>query len=332
MLTSKRTFMAKGVMLSLALSLAGVTGAFAQDYPKGQVTIIVPFAAGGPTDTIARLYGEQLSKTFGQPVIVENVAGAGGSTGTGRAAKAAPDGQTLLIHNIAPHVAGPALYSSATYDPVNDFEPVASLAEAAIYVVVRKDFPAKTLAEFVAYAKANAGKVNFASAGAGSATHLACELFKQRAGVDMVHIPYRGTGPALNDLVSGKVDMMCDQGLNMGAQLKADAIRGLAIAQDMRSKTFPDVPTAAEAGVKDFVVNASTALYAPKGTPKPIVDKIAKAVQDAAKTDVIKTRTEQLVSEFPAGNRMSPEGLRDFTASEAKKWTTAIKDGNIKAN
>lgn len=330
-----RTTLKSAAMAATLLTsslLASGTPVFAQDYPARPVSIIVPFAAGGPTDTIARLYGEQLSKALGQPFIVENVAGAGGSTGTLRAMKTAPDGYTFLVHNVAPHVAGPALYPSATYDPVGGFESVASLAEAAIYVVVRKDMPVKSLAEFVAYAKANPGKVSYASAGAGSATHLACELLKQRAGIDMVHIPYRGTGPALNDLVSGKVDMMCDQGLNVGSQLKAGNVKALAIAQEARSTDFPDVPTAAEAGVANFIVNASTALYAPKGTPAAILNKISTALQAASRTELLTKRLEQLVSVLPSGDRMTPAGLKAFTASESAKWTNAIKSGGIKVN
>lgn len=323
-------FLKSAVIAATVFASGSLAGA--QDYPARQVSIIVPFAAGGPTDTIARLYGEQLSKAFGQPFIVENAAGAGGSTGTIRASKAPADGYTFLVHNVAPHVAGPALYPSASYDPVGGFEPVASLAEAAIYVVVRKDMPAKTLAEFVAYAKANPGKISYASAGAGSATHLACELLKQRAGIDMVHIPYRGTGPALNDLVSAKVDMMCDQGLNVGSQLKAGNVKALAIAQEKRSAAFPDVPTATEAGVANFIVNASTAIYAPKGTPATVIEKVAKALQEVSKTEFLRTRLDQLVSDLPSGDRMSPAGLKAFTASESAKWGEAIKSGGIKIN
>lgn len=306
--------------------------AMAQNYPTKTVSIVVPFAAGGPTDTIARLYGEQLSKALGQSFIIENVAGAGGVTGTSRVSKTAGDGYTLLVHNVAPHVAGPALYQGANYDPVNGLEPVASLAEAAIYVVVRKDFPTATLKDFIAYAKANPGKISYASAGSGSATHLACELLKQKAGIDMLHVPYRGTGPALNDLVSGKVDMMCDQGLNVGAQLKAANVRALAIAQDVRSTAFPAVPTTREAGLDGFIVNASTAMYAPKGTPPAVIKALSEALFTAARTDLIKQRLEQLVSEAPSGNRMSPEGLKSFTAAEHTKWTSAIKSGGIKIN
>jgi tripartite-type tricarboxylate transporter receptor subunit TctC len=320
-------------LLSRAVACLFVaSAAMAQSYPNKPVTIVVPFAAGGPTDTIARLYGEQLSKALGQPFIVENVAGAGGVTGTARVSKAAGDGYTLLVHNVAPHVAGPALYPGANYDPVNGFEPVASLAEAAIYVVVRKDFPAADLKAFMAYAKANPGKISYASAGSGSATHLACELLKQKAGIDMLHVPYRGTGPALNDLVSGKVDMMCDQGLNVGSQLKANNVKALAIAQDVRSTAFPAVPTTREAGLDGFVVNASTAMYVPKGTPPAIVKTLSEALFAAARTDLIGQRLEQLVSERPSGNRMSPEGLKSFTTSEHGKWTGAIKSGGITIN
>lgn len=321
-------------MRILAIAAAGLltTGAFAQNYPSKTVSVVVPFAAGGPTDTIARLYGEQLSKALGQPFIVENVAGAGGVTGTSRVSKAPADGYTLLVHNVAPHVAGPALYPGANYDPIEGFEPIASLAEAAIYVVVRKDFPGTNLKEFLAYAKANPGKISFASAGSGSATHLACELLKQQAKIDMLHVPYRGTGPALNDLVSGKVDMMCDQGLNVGAQLKANNVKALAIAQDVRSQAFPNVPTAREAGLDGFVVNASTAIYAPKGTPAAVIKTLSEALFAAGRSDIITQRLEQLVSERPSGNRMSPAGLKSFTAAEHSKWTSAIKSGGIKIN
>ena len=319
-------------MAALALLAGAATPVLAQSWPAKTISIIVPFAAGGPTDTIARLYGEQLSRSLGQPVIVENVAGAGGVTGTVRASKADADGYTLLVHNVAPHVAGPALYNAAAYDPIGGFESIASLAEAAIYIVVRKDLAAASLKDFVAYAKANPGKITYASAGSGSATHLACELFKQRAGIDMLHVPYRGTGPALNDLVSGKVDMMCDQGLNVGAQLKAGNVKALAIAQEQRSAAFPEVPTTSEAGIADFVVNASTAMYAPKGTPAAILTRVSEALITAGRTDLLKARLEQLVSEQPSGNRMSPVGLKAFTVSEHKKWTEAIKSGGIKIN
>ncbi len=320
------------ILATALLGFAPAGAVLAQGYPSKPVTIVVPFAAGGPTDTIARLYGEQLSKSLGQPFIVENVVGAGGVTGTNRVARATADGQVLLVHNVAPHVAGPALYTGATYDPVSDFEPVASLAEAAIYVVVRKDFPATTLKAFIDYAKANPGKVSFASAGSGSATHLACELLKQKAGIDMLHVPYRGTGPALNDLVSGKVDMMCDQGLNVGSQLKANNVRALAIAQDSRSQGFPDVPTTKEAGLEGLIVNASTAMYAPKGTPAAVIKALNEALTTAARSELIGQRLEQLVSERPAGGRMTPDGLKAFTAAEFMKWTSTIKSSGIKLN
>ena len=313
--------------VSLIASLAA-----AQTYPTKPITVIVPFAAGGPTDTIARLYGEQISKQMAQPVLIENVTGAGGVTGTTRAKAAEATGYVLLVHNVAPFVAGPTLYANVAYSPNTDFMPIASLAEAAIYVVVRKDFPAKTLSELIAYAKVEADRVSFASAGSGSATHLACELLMQKAGIKMTHIPYRGTGPALNDLVSGKVDMMCDQGLNVGSQLRAGNVRALAIAQNERSQDFPEVPTAAEAGLKDFTVNASTAAYAPKGTPKAVIDALARAINTAASNEATKTRVKQLVSEIPAKDRLTPDGLGAFTRSEEQMWGRVIRDGGIKLN
>ena len=326
--------MFKPIQLLAASILAMMPGsfAFAQAYPSKPVMLIVPFAAGGPTDTIARLYGEQLSKALGQPFLVENVVGAGGVTGTNRAVKASADGYSLLVHNVAPHVAGPALYAGATYNPVEHFEPVASLAEAAIYVVVRKDFPATTLKEFLEYSKTNPGKVNFASAGSGSATHLACELLKLKAGIDMQHVPYRGTGPALNDLISSKVDMMCDQGLNVGSQLKAGNVRALAIAQEARSTTFPTVPTTKEAGLDGLIVNASTAIYAPKGTPASVIKALSDALVQAGRSELVNQRLEQLVSERPSGDRMTPAGLKRFTADEFAKWTSTIKSSGIKVN
>ncbi len=196
--------------------------------------------------------------------------------------------------------------------------PIASLAEATIYVVVRKDFPAKSLSELIAYAKVEAERVSFASAGSGSATHLACELLMQKAGIKMTHIPYRGTGPALNDLVSGQVDMMCDQGLNVGSQLRAGNVRALAIAQTERSQDFPEVPTAAEAGLKDFIVNASLRCLCAEGHAESGDRCLARAINTAASNDTTKARIKQLVSEIPAKDRLTPDGLGAFTRARNK--------------
>ncbi|MFZ9502221.1 MAG: Bug family tripartite tricarboxylate transporter substrate binding protein [Beijerinckiaceae bacterium] len=317
---------------SIALAASLWTGAaFAQDYPAKPVTVIVPFAAGGPTDVAARIYGEYFARTLGQQFVVENAAGAGGTTGALRAARATPDGYTIFVHNVAPHVSGPALYPSATYDPVKNFEPIGTLAFAAHYIVLRKDFPAKDLKEFIAFAKANPGKINYGSAGGGSATHLACVLFGQQAGVELTHVPYRGTGPALNDLVAGTLDLMCDQGLNMMGQATAGGVKVLAVAQKSRFPGLPNVPTAAEAGLPGFEVSAATAMYAIAGTPAPVVAKLVETMAAAYKDPNVRKRIEDLASELPAGEQATPKGLAAFTASEMARLTDAIKKGGVKA-
>jgi tripartite-type tricarboxylate transporter receptor subunit TctC len=279
------------------------------------VTVIVPFAAGGPTDVAARIYGEFFSRTLGQQFVIENAAGAGGTSGSMKASRATPDGYTVFVHNVAPLVAGPSLYKSAQYDPLKAFEPIGTLAFAAHYVVLRKDFPAKDLKELIAYAKANPGKINYGSAGAGSATHLACVLFGQQAGVDIRHVPYRGTGPALN----------------MMGQVPSGNVRPIAIAQATRFPRLPDVPTSAEAGLPGFEVSAATAWYVPAGTPADVKKKLSDTMAAAYKDPVTRKRIEDLASEVPAEGQNTPEALGKFTASEMARWTEAIKKGGITA-
>lgn len=302
---SWKTLAATGLLVSLAAAPVS-----AQDYPTKPVTVIVPFAAGGPTDVAARIYGEFFSRTLGQQFVVENAAGAGGTTGALRASRATPDGYTIFVHNVAPHVAGPALYPSATYDPVKNFEPIGTLAFAAHYIVVNKNFKANNLKEFIDFAKANPGKINYGSAGGGSATHLACVLFGQQAGIELTHVPYRGTGPALNDLVAGTLDLMCDQGLNMMGQATAGTVKVLAVAQKTRFPGLPNVPTSAEAGLPGFEVSAATAMYAIAGVRK---------------------RIEDLASELPGPGQDTPQALGEFTRSEMERLGAAIKKGNVKA-
>ena len=318
-------------LLAIAAAFVAIAPAAAQDYPNKPVTVIVPFAAGGPTDVAARIYGEFFSRTLGQQFVIENVAGAGGTTGALRASRATPDGYTIFVHNVAPHVAGPALYPSAQYDPVKNFEPIGTLAFAAHYIVVKKDLPAKDLKEFIAFAKANPGKLNYGSAGAGSATHLACVLFGQQTGTEITHVPYRGTGPALNDLVAGTLDFMCDQGLNMMGQYRGNTVRVLAVAQANRFPGLPDIPTAAEAGLPGYEVSAATAMYAIAGTPKPILDRLAATMQAAYKDPATRKRIEDLASEMPGAGQDTPAALGAFTVRETARWTEAIKKGNIKA-
>ena len=318
-----------GIAIAVAAAFSA-SAALAQDYPAKPVTIIVPFAAGGPTDVAARIYGEYFSRTLGQQFVVENTAGAGGSTGTMRASRAKPDGYTVFVHNVAPHVAGPVLYSSATYDPVKSFEPIGTLAFAAHYIVVRKDFPAKDLKEFLTFAKANPGKINYGSAGAGSATHLACVLFGQQTDTSITHVPYRGTGPALNDLVAGTLDLMCDQGLNMMGQATAGTLKVLAIAQKTRFAGLPNVPTTAEAGLPGFEVSAATAMYVPAGTPAAATAKLVSTMAAAYKDAGIRKRIQDLASEIPGPGQDTPAALGAFTKSEMERLTAAIKKSGMK--
>jgi tripartite-type tricarboxylate transporter receptor subunit TctC len=327
-MTGESLMIFKSLMAAGALALAA-TGAVAQSYPTKAVTVIVPFAAGGPTDVAARIYGDFFSRTLGQQFVVENVAGAGGTTGAVRAARAAADGYTLFVHNVAPHVSGPVLYPSATYDPIKNFIPVGTLAFAAHYVVVSNKFPAKDLKSLIDFAKANPGKINFGSAGAGSATHLACVLFGQQTGAQLTHVPYRGTGPALNDLVAGTLDMMCDQGLNMMGQATAGGVRVLAIAQKTRFPGLPNVPTTAEAGLPGFEVQAATAMYAIGGTPEPVVKRLVETMAAAYKDPDVRKRIEALASELPSGGQETPAGLAALTKSEFDRWEDAIRKGKI---
>lgn len=321
----------KNSVAAVAVAAAfSASAAFAQDYPAKPVTIIVPFAAGGPTDVAARIYGEYFSRTLGQQFVVENAAGAGGSTGTMRASRATPDGYTVFVHNVAPHVAGPTLYASATYDPVKSFEPIGTLAFAAHYVVLRKEFPAKDLKEFLTFAKANPGKINYGSAGAGSATHLACVLLGQQTDISITHVPYRGTGPALNDLVAGTLDLMCDQGLNMMGQATAGTVKVLAIAQKTRFAGLPDVPTTAEAGLPGFEVSAATAMYVPAGTPAAATAKLVATMAAAYKDAGVRKRIQDLASEIPGPGQDTPAALGAFTKSEMERLTAAIKKSGMK--
>ena len=318
-------------LVALAFQFAFWPGMLAQAYPLKAVTIVVPFAAGGPTDVAARIYGEYFSRALGQPFVIENIAGAGGTSGAVRAARATADGYTLLVHNVAPHVAGPTLYPSAHYDPLKSFAPVGVLAFAAHYIVVRKGLPVTTLKDFIGYARTHPGALNYGSAGAGSATHLACVLLGQQAGLDIVHVPYRGTGPALNDLVAGTLDLMCDQGLNMMGQYRAGAVRALAVAQPTRFAGLPEVPTSAEAGLPGYEVAATTAMYAVARTPGQTLATLVETLHAAHRDPELVRRIQDLASELPTPAQDTPEALAAFTQKEAVRWTETIQKGNVKA-
>lgn len=314
-----------------ALMLIGVSSAGAQEYPSKVITMVVPFAAGGPTDTVARLIAAPMSKTLKQQVIVENVGGAGGTIAANRVAKAAPDGYTLLIHHIGMSTA-PALYRKLPYNPMTDFEPIGIVNEVPMTLVAKKDFPAKDLKELIAYVKANKTKVNYANAGLGAASHLCGMLFMTAIQTDVTTVPYGGTAPAMNDLLGGQVDFMCDQTTNTTSQIKAGKIKVYGVTTKKRVPSLPDVPTMDEAGLKGFEVSIWHALYAPKGTPKPVIDKLTKALQVALKDDNVKQRFAELGTEPVAENRATPAALGAHLKAEIDRWGPIIKKAGVYAD
>jgi tripartite-type tricarboxylate transporter receptor subunit TctC len=318
-----------GLAVSVIFFAAAPTTA--QEYPSKVVTMIVPFTAGGPTDTVARLLGAPMSKSLGQQVIVENVGGAGGTIAANRVAKGIPDGYTILIHHIGMSTA-PALYRKLPYNPMTDLEPIGLINEVPMTLVAKKEFPAKDLKELIAYVKANKDKVNYANAGLGAASHLCGMLFMTAIQTDVTTVPYSGTAPAMNDLLGGQVDFMCDQTTNTTSQIKAEKIKVYGVTTRKRVASLPNVPTMDEAGLKGFEVSIWHALYAPKGTPKPVIDKLVKALQEALKDSTVKQRFADLGTEPVAENRATPEAHRAHLKAETERWGPIIKKAGAYAD
>jgi len=302
----------------------------AQNYPTKVITIVVPFAAGGPTDTLARLIGVPMSKTLKQQVIVENVVGAGGTIAANRVAKASPDGYTLLLHHIG-HSTAPALYRNLPYDAIKDFEPIGLVNEVPMTLVAKKDFPPKDLKELISYVKANKDKINLANAGVGAASHLCGMLFMSAIQTELTTVPYNGTGPAMNDLLGGQVDLMCDQTTNTTSQIKAEKIKVYGVTTLKRMATLPGVPTLDEAGLKGFEVDVWHGVYAPKATPKPAIDKLTDALQDALKDSNVKQRFSELGAEPVSLDRATPQALEKHLKAEIEKWSPIIKKAGVYA-
>jgi tripartite-type tricarboxylate transporter receptor subunit TctC len=302
----------------------------AQNYPTKVITIVVPFAAGGPTDTLARLIAVPMSKTLKQQVIVENVVGAGGTIAANRVAKASPDGYTLLLHHIG-HSTAPALYRNLPYDAIKDFEPIGLVNEVPMTLVAKKDFPPKDLKELISYVKANKDKINLANAGVGAASHLCGMLFMSAIQTELTTVPYNGTGPAMNDLLGGQVDLMCDQTTNTTSQIKAEKIKVYGVTTLKRMATLPGVPTLDEAGLKGFEVDVWHGVYAPKATPKPAIDKLTDALQDALKDSNVKQRFSELGAEPVSLDRATPQALEKHLKAEIEKWSPIIKKAGVYA-
>ncbi|MCP3387603.1 tripartite tricarboxylate transporter substrate binding protein BugD [Bradyrhizobium sp. CCGB12] len=297
----------------------------AQTYPTRSITMIVPFAAGGPTDVISRIVTGHMAQTLGQSIIIENVVGAGGTTATTRAARATNDGYTLITGHMGTHAASVPLYPKLAYHPEKDFEPIALLAGTPILILARKDFPPKDLKEFVTYVKANAEKVNAAHAGVGSVSHVSCELLHSILDIKPVGVPFNGTGPAMNALVAGQVDYMCDQIVNAVPQINAGTIKAYAIATAERNPSLPNVPTTAEAGLPAFQAQAWNAMFAPKGTSPAIVASLNAAAVKALDDETVKKRLLELGSVIPAPKDRTPEALAALVKSEIAKWSPVLK-------
>src|SRR5262245_34933469 len=321
-MTKQKTWFQVG--LATMLVVANFVLVHAQGYPNKVITIVVPFTAGGPTDTVARLIAVPMSKSLGQQIIIENVGGAGGTVGAARVAKATPDGYTLFLHHIG-HSTAPALYRKLPFDPVNDFEPIGLINETPMTLVAKKDLPPRDLKELITYLKANKDKVNLANAGLGAASHLCGMLFMSAIDTSLTTIPYNGTAPAMNDLLGGQVDLMCDQTTNTTTQIKADKIKVYGVTTLKRLPSLPNVPTMDEAGLKGFQVSVWHGLYAPKSTPKPIIDTLTKSLQGAIKDATVNQRFSDLGAEAVAENRATPDALRKLLRAEIDKWGPIIK-------
>jgi len=320
-----RKMFGRGLLLA-AFAVASLSVAQAQsDFPKRNITMIVPFAAGGPTDVVARIVSEHMSRTLGQSILIENVVGAGGTTGATRAARAHNDGYTLVMGHMGTHAAAVALYANLAYKPDVDFEPVGLAAGTPILILAKKDFPAKTLKEFVDYVKANNTTLNMAHAGVGSVSHTTCLLLSSILQVKPVSVPFQGTGPAMNALVGGQVDYMCDQIVNAVPQIQAGTIRAYAIGTPERSPVLPDVPTTTEAALPQYQASAWNAVFAPKGTPKEVTQKLADALDKALDDPAVRKRLLDLGSDIPGKDRRGPQALGTLVKTEIDKWTPIIK-------
>jgi tripartite-type tricarboxylate transporter receptor subunit TctC len=311
----------------MATMASAIPGVIAQGYPTKNVSMMMPFAAGGPGDAIARIVAQGMSETLKQQVIVENVGGAGGTIGSARVAAASPDGYSILAMHIG-HAANVAMYPNLKYDAVKDFEPIGLIGDVPMLIVGRKGFPADDFKSFVAYVKANKDSLTYAQAGIGSASHLCGLLFFSAIGVETRQVPYRGTGPAMNDLLGGQVDFLCDQTVNTVPNAQAGTIKAFAVTIPKRLTTMPNLPTAQEMGLKGFDLAIWYALYAPKNTPKPIVDTLANSLQASLKSDQVKQKLQTIgVNTMP--ERANPQALAAHLKSEIAKWSPIIKKAGV---
>jgi len=312
--------------LGLAL-FAGI--APAQTYPAKPIRLVVPYPAGGPLDTVARLLGQKVSESVKQPVVVDNKPGAGGNIGADVVAKAPPDGYTILMGAVATHAINPTLYPGIPYDAVRDFQTVTQVASTPNVLIVHPSIPVNDVREFIAYAKAHPGKLNFGSGSTGSAGHLAGELFKSMAGIEMTHVPYKGAAPAMQDLIGGQVQLMFDNYASASTQVRAGKVKALAVTTAKRSPLAPELPTIAESGLPGFDISTWFGVFVPAGTPRPLVERLHAEITHALALDDVREKMLNLGAE-PVGNR--PEEFAAYVRAEAGKYARVIKSSGAKAD
>jgi tripartite-type tricarboxylate transporter receptor subunit TctC len=298
--------------------------ASAQTYPTRPITVVVPFPAGGASDVVARIVSEHMSKVLGQTMVIENLGGAGGVIGSARVASATPDGYTLLAGSMGSHVAAPVLAQNVKYDPQRDFEAIGPTAHAPAVIVARKDFPAKDLPEFVAYLKQNRDNVKQAHGGIGASSHMACLLFAMQAGVAPSLVAYRGTAPAMNDLIGGHIDYLCEQAVSVAGAINSGSVRAYAVSGDARLATLPNVPTAKEAGI-NYQMDIWAGMFAPKGTPADVIQKLSGALDQSLDDADVQKRIADLGGTIPSKNERAPAQFETFVKAEIARWSPLLK-------
>jgi tripartite-type tricarboxylate transporter receptor subunit TctC len=302
--------------------------AHAQTYPSKSITAVVPFPAGGPSDVVARIVTEHMSRTLRQQIVIENVGGAGGALGTARVAAAQPDGYTLLAGSMGSHVAAPVLTPNVKYDSERDFEPIGLTAHAPAVIVARKDFPASNLSEFVTYLQQNGDKVRQAHGGIGASSHMACLLFNQALGVKPTSVAYRGTAPAMNDLIGGHVDFLCEQSVSVAEQIKAGAVKAYVVSANQRLAALPDVPSAKESAI-NYQMSIWAGIFAPKGTPKEIIIKLAASLEKALDDPSVKKRLGDLGGSIPTKQERTPASFARLVKAEVARWSPILKAASL---
>ena len=318
-----------GLMVLAMCELGGIPlASHAQSYPTRSITVVVPFPAGGPSDVVARIVTEYMGRTLGQQMVIENVGGAGGTLGSARVAAAQPDGYTLLAGSMGSHVAAPVLTPNVKYDSARDFEPIGLTAHSPAVIVARKDFPAKNLSEFLAYLKQNGDKLKQAHGGIGASSHMACLLFNQALDIRPTSVAYRGTAPAMNDLVGGHVDFLCEQSVSVAEQVAAGTVKAYVVSANQRLAALPNIPSAKEGGI-NYQMSIWAGIFAPKGTPKEIIAKLAAALDKALDDSSVKKRLADLGGTIPAKQERTPASFARLVKAEIVRWSPILKAASL---